>query len=167
LPAVLPQPFAVSTAAVVTPSPAAAPAIATHAMAPQLAKPIFTLAAAAPGEHVMTVKVTPENLGPVTVQAHIGADGVKVELFAPTDAGRAAVQAVLPDLRRDLAEAGLAASLDLSDRGAPQGHGDGADDGERRGRRAARAAVVLGARASPVRASILASGRAAGLDILA
>jgi hypothetical protein len=49
LPAVLPQPFAVSTAAVVTPSPAAAPAIATHAMAPQLAKPIFTLAAAAPG----------------------------------------------------------------------------------------------------------------------
>lgn len=175
----LPQPFAVPTPVVMPPSPTPARAIATHAtaphaMAPQLAKPIFTLAAAAPGEHVMTVKVTPENLGPVTVQAHIGADGVKVELFAPTDAGRAAVQAVLPDLRRDLADAGLAASLDLSDHSAPQGSGDrgsddrGGDDGGRRGRRAARAAVVLGARASPARAApILASGGGAGLDILA
>lgn len=170
----LPQPFAVPTPVVMPPSPTPARAIAAHALAPQLAKPIFTLAAAAPGEHVMTVKVTPENLGPVTVQAHIGADGVRVELFTPTDAGRAAVQAVLPDLRRDLADAGLAASLDLSDHSAPQGSGDrgsddsGGDDGGRRGRRAARAAVVLGARASPARAApILASGGAAGLDILA
>ncbi|HKU11184.1 MAG TPA: flagellar hook-length control protein FliK [Sinomonas sp.] len=70
----------------------------------------------------MTVKVAPEDLGPVTVQAHIGADGVKVQLFAPTDAGRAAVQAALPELRRDLAAAGLGANLDLSARSAPQ-HG--------------------------------------------
>jgi flagellar hook-length control protein FliK len=122
----------------------------------------------------MTVKVTPENLGPVTVQAHIGAEGVKVELFAPTDIGRAAVQAVLPDLRRDLADAGLAARLDLSDRSAPQewaGQGsrdEAANDGGRRGRRDAEAVVVRGARASPPRAApILAAGAASGLDIFA
>lgn len=100
----------------------------------QLAKPVFTLAAAGPGEHVMTVKVAPEDLGPVTVQAHIAADGVKVQLFAPTDVGRAAVQAALPELRRDLAAAGLGASLDLSARSAPQdGGGAGGRDSPGRG----------------------------------
>lgn len=87
--------------------------------AAQLARPMISLAAGPPGEHVVTIRVTPENLGPVTVRAHIGSDGVRIELFAPTDVGRAAVQAVLSDLRRDLAGTGVEASLDLSDRGAP------------------------------------------------
>jgi flagellar hook-length control protein FliK len=80
---------------------------------------MISLASGPPGEHVVTIRVAPENLGPVTVRAHIGSDGVRIELFAPTDVGRAAVQAVLSDLRRDLAGTGLEASLDLSDRGAP------------------------------------------------
>jgi flagellar hook-length control protein FliK len=98
---------------------ASAAAPGAQGLAPQLARPILTLAGASPGQHVLTIRVTPENLGPVTVQAHIGADGVRIELFAPTEVGRAAVQAVLADLRRDLAGTGLGASLDLSDRGAP------------------------------------------------
>ncbi|MCH6468526.1 flagellar hook-length control protein FliK [Sinomonas terrae] len=102
--------------------PETPPPTAAQPFSAQLARPVFTLAAAGPGEHVMTVKVAPEDLGPVTVQAHIGADGVKVQLFVPTDAGRAAVQAALPELRRDLAAAGLGANLDLSARSAPQ-HG--------------------------------------------
>lgn len=109
-------------------APAAPPAAATASAPPpvpgtpfvaQLSRPVLGLAAAAPGQHVLTVRVSPEHLGPVTVQAHIGADGVRIELFSPTDAGRAAVHAVLADLRRDLAATGLGASLDVSDRGAP------------------------------------------------
>ena len=103
-----------------------APIDATPTVAPvprtfveQLSRPVLGLAVGAPGEHVMTLRVSPEHLGPVTVQAHIGSDGVRLELFCSTDAGRAAVHAVLNDLRRDLAGTGLGASLDLSDRGAP------------------------------------------------
>ncbi|HET8594866.1 MAG TPA: flagellar hook-length control protein FliK [Intrasporangium sp.] len=101
--------------------------------AAQLTRPMVSLAAGPPGEHVVTIRVTPENLGPVTVRAHIGADGVRIELFAPTDVGRAAVQAVLPDLRRDLAGTGLEASLDLSDRGAPPQDPSTAEDPGHRG----------------------------------
>lgn len=74
----------------------------------------------------MTLRVTPENLGPVTVRAHIGAEGVRVELFAPSDAGREALRAILQDLKRDLASAGLGSNLDLSARSSPD---DGAKDG--------------------------------------
>lgn len=75
----------------------------------------------------MTLSVTPENLGPVTVRAHIGTEGVRVELFAPNDAGREALRAILQDLRRDLAAAGLGTGLDLSARNNPHdGTGDGA-----------------------------------------
>lgn len=62
----------------------------------------------------MTVAVNPESLGPVTVQAHISAAGVRVELFAASADGREALRQILPDLKRDLAGAGLNASLDLS-----------------------------------------------------
>ncbi|MGN6404084.1 flagellar hook-length control protein FliK [Sinomonas sp.] len=171
LPVVTAQPLAPLTPSVPNPAPIHDPVAVP--VGPQLAKPIFTLATGAPGVQVMTVKVTPENLGPVTVQAHIGAEGVKVELFAPTDAARAAVQAVLPDLRRDLADAGLAASLDLSERNAPHegardGGGSNSRDSPRRGRREEGVGAVLGARASPARAApFLSAGSAAGLDILA
>ena len=71
----------------------------------------------------MTITVTPDNLGPVTVRAHVTADGMRVQLFAPTDAGRDALRAVLPDLRRDLAGAGINSSLDLSSQNQPNGLG--------------------------------------------
>ncbi len=69
----------------------------------------------------MTVHVTPDALGPVTVRAHVGADGVRVELFAPTDGGRDALRAILPELRRDLTGAGLSGTLDLSSQNQPNG----------------------------------------------
>jgi flagellar hook-length control protein FliK len=71
----------------------------------------------------VTITVTPDNLGPVTVRAHITADGMRVQLFAPTDAGRDALRAVLPDLRRDLAGSGINSSLDLSSQNQPNGLG--------------------------------------------
>ncbi|SFU12761.1 flagellar hook-length control protein FliK [Arthrobacter sp. ov118] len=104
----------------------AAPQPAAHAaspLQPQLAKPLFTLVGAAHGQHVMTLKVSPEDLGPLTVRAHIDAAGVRIELFAPGDVGRVAVRGILPELRKELSDAGFRASLDLSDHSAPGGTG--------------------------------------------
>ncbi|WP_104195815.1 flagellar hook-length control protein FliK [Cryobacterium sp. M15] len=80
----------------------------------QIMKPLFSLTTAAPGEHVLTISVSPDNLGPVTVRAHVTGEGIRVELFAPTDLARDALRVILPDLRRDLAGSGLSAQLNLS-----------------------------------------------------
>lgn len=125
--------FAGATAAPAAPSavpasaaPAAPAAVPQPPLLPQLAKPLFTLAAAAPGQHIMTLKVSPEDLGPLTVRAHIDATGVRIELFAPAEAGREAVRGLLPELRKELAGAGFGASLNLSDQnGPPAGGQDG------------------------------------------
>lgn len=117
-------------AASATPPAPTVPVPAQHFTA-QLSKPIFTLASAGAGEHVVTVKVTPENLGPITVRAHVGVDGMRVELFAPSDAGRDAIRSILPDLRKDLAGQGLSANLDLSSQNQPDDRGF---DGSRRER---------------------------------
>ncbi|TFD87311.1 flagellar hook-length control protein FliK [Cryobacterium lactosi] len=88
-------------------------------LASQVARPLFSLAAAGPGEHTMSISVTPDNLGPVVVRAQISAAGIRLELFAPTDMAREALRLILPDLRRDLAGGALAASLDVSARNQP------------------------------------------------
>ncbi|WP_125614268.1 flagellar hook-length control protein FliK [Specibacter cremeus] len=103
---------------VVVPSPAAAttPPPTTQpvpTLVDQLAKPLFTLSGAPEGRHVMTVEVVPDALGPVTVRAHIGADGIRIELLSGTDAGRDGLRAILADLRRDLAGQGMNSSLSL------------------------------------------------------
>ena len=93
----------------------------------QLVKPVFSLATAGPGEHTMTVQVNPDRLGPVTLQAHIGAGGVRIEMFAASADGRDVLRQALPELRKDLAGAGINASLDLSSNaqsGSPQGGQD-------------------------------------------
>jgi len=106
------------------PSPAAPQTAATQTAAtlqPQLVKPLFTLAGAPHGQHIMTLKVSPEDIGPLTVRAHIDAAGIRIELFAPGDAGREAVRGILPELRKELTDAGFGASLDLSEHSAPGG----------------------------------------------
>ncbi len=115
-----------------TPTPLAS--AAQPALAPQLAAPLFSLASAGHGEHVMTLRVAPDDLGPLTVRAHIDAAGVRIELFAPGDAGRDAVRHVLPELRRSLEDSG--ASLSLSSQNSPPdagrdpGQGSGRDPGQ-------------------------------------
>lgn len=124
-------PAGVAAQPVVVPAPAAPQAAPAGPQAPpaplatQLASPLFTLAGARAGEHLMTIQVNPDNLGPVTVRAVIGVDDIRIELFAPTDAGREAVRLILTDLRRDLAGGGLAASLDLSGKNAPEERREG------------------------------------------
>ncbi|WP_442864176.1 flagellar hook-length control protein FliK [Arthrobacter sp. ATA002] len=122
--------------------PAAVPAPAVHSpqLLNQVSQPLVRLAAAAPGEHVMTLSVTPENLGPVTVRALISSEGVRVEMFAPTETAREALRHILADLRRDLAGggAGMPATLTLSDQNHPgNGSGGSAAQAEDRSGRAA------------------------------
>lgn len=134
----------------------------------QLAKPIFTLSSAAGGEHTLTVKVVPENLGPVTVRAHIGPDGLRVELFAPSDLGRESLRSILPDLRRDLADQGLPATLDLSSQNQPSDRGgDGAARERIQPERAEPHAPILGGitPADPV-AGRMPAGDDSALDVI-
>jgi flagellar hook-length control protein FliK len=169
LPAIAPTrggetPFVMST------TPAAAPAAATAAapapLAQQLARPVFSLAQAGPGEHVVTVQVVPDGLGPVTVRAHVTAHGMHVELFAASDAGREAVRQVLPDLRRDAAGTGVSTTLDLSSQNQPQ---DAPGRDERPAARALPGDPGLEARVTPRTqpTTHTPSIRTAGLDVLA
>jgi flagellar hook-length control protein FliK len=134
MPAMATPPVRLEAVAASTPTAAPTPAQSTP-FAAQLARPIFTLATAAPGSHTLTISVTPDTLGPVTVRAHVSPDGIRIELFAPTDLGRDAIRAILPDLRKDLAGAGVGANLDLSPQNQPSDAGDRrGDTGSRPGR---------------------------------
>ncbi|RZU65535.1 flagellar hook-length control protein FliK [Microterricola gilva] len=94
-------------------------------LATQLGRPLLTLAHAGDGSHSITVTVAPDRLGPVTVQAVVTGDQLRVELFAPTDHARDAVRGVLSELRRDLAATGIHATLGLSADDAPGRQGQG------------------------------------------
>jgi cell wall-associated NlpC family hydrolase len=97
------------------PAPTAAPqSAAAPALAPQLAGPIAQLVQSPGGGHTVVVRVVPEQLGPVTVNAQTTEHGMRIELSAPTDAGRDALAGVLTDLRRDLAQNGIAAGVGLA-----------------------------------------------------
>lgn len=82
------------------------PTMAAHVpLNRQLGGPVALLAAAGTGERSVTVRVSPDTYGPVTVRATIGADGsIRVELASATQAGREALRLGLADLRRDLAQ---------------------------------------------------------------
>ncbi len=147
-------------------APGAATANAPVPLAQQLARPVFTLAQAGPGDHVVTVQVTPDALGPVTVRAHVTAHGMHVELFAASDAGRDAVRQVLPDLRRDAAGSGTTTTLDLSSQNHP-GAQPGRDD--RPAPTVLRPGVGLEARPTPTAPVTTrpTTVRSVGLDVLA
>lgn len=80
---------------------------------------------AGPGTHVMTLRLEPEHFGPLRVVAHIGAEGVRIELLGSTEAARDALRQALPDLKRDLVGVGLSADLDLGSRGQNGQNGQG------------------------------------------
>ena len=115
----------------------------------------------------MTLSVTPENLGPVTVRAHVSADGIRVELFAPNDAGREALRTILTDLRRDLSGAGMNTSLSLSAQDQPGAEAEGR--GEVPERSTARTGAEPDAGPVPVQQIFrpVAHGPQTTLDILA
>jgi flagellar hook-length control protein FliK len=165
-------PFVLPTTPTGAPTPATAAPSASATPAPlgqQLVRPVFSLAQAGPGEHVVTVQVVPDSLGPVTVRAHVTAHGMHVELFAASEAGRDAVRQVLPDLRRDAAGTGLSTTLDLSSQNHPDtapGRDQRPADGRLRadtGLEARRTSATQPASAATTSSTI----RTAGLDVLA
>jgi flagellar hook-length control protein FliK len=105
---------------VVSPQPAAQAA----PLQQQLARPMIRLASAENGAHTLVVRVAPDDLGPVTIQAHISDAGVKIELFAPNEAGREAIKQILPELRRDLTSTAADGSVSVSDQNAPSADSD-------------------------------------------
>ncbi|MFC7788667.1 flagellar hook-length control protein FliK [Microbacterium sp. MAHUQ-60] len=128
-PAVIPT----GTVAAAASAPPSSPAPRT-ALLPQVTAPVLALARSAEGQHSITLTVAPENLGPVTVRAHIIGGSIRLELHAPAEAGRDALRAILTDLRRDLAVAAPGASVHVStgegpsasssqSHGRPDGHG--------------------------------------------
>ena len=106
---------ATAAAAASAAAPASAPAAPLPAapLAAQLSGPITQLVTQPDGSHTVVVRVVPEQLGPVTVDAHLTDHGLHIELQAPSDAGRDALAGVLGDLRRDLAAGGISASVTL------------------------------------------------------
>src|SRR3712207_2044830 len=99
-----------------TAEPAAPP---SPPVAGQVAQQVAVLRSAPDGTHTMTVVLTPETLGPVEVQVTLSQGTVDLALKSATEAGRAALLEALPELRRDLAGAGLtctSASVDREDR---------------------------------------------------
>ncbi len=162
----------VATAATVAPAAptasAASSAPAFQTFADQVSKPVIALAAAGDGDHTVTISVTPDNLGPVTVRAHVSGENMRIELFAPSDTGRDALRQLLPDLRRDLSATGANANLDLSSQGRPDGQPDTGTlrenpwTTERRSARPESSADAPPATAYPPRA-----GSPTGLDVLA
>ncbi|MCR2793223.1 NlpC/P60 family protein [Microbacterium sp. zg.Y625] len=107
------------------PSPAAAASPARTPLAQQITAPVLSLARADDGQHTLTLRVSPETLGPVTVTAQISGSSLTIELASPSDMGREALRALLVDLRRDLAALApnasiLLAAADTAAGGGPQ-----------------------------------------------
>lgn len=80
----------------------------------QLAPPLLALRTAGAGTHVLTLTVSPDSVGPVTVRAHVSGDTMRVELSAPTAQGTDALKSMLPDLKRDLAQGGMSSALTIA-----------------------------------------------------
>ncbi|MDQ1583933.1 MAG: flagellar hook-length control protein FliK, partial [Microbacteriaceae bacterium] len=108
----------------VTPAAGPQPAGQTAPLHQQLAQPMIRLATAPNGDHTVVVRVAPDELGPVTVQAHVSDAGVRIELFAPNEAAREAIKQILPELRRDLTSSASDGSVNVSDHSAPSADSD-------------------------------------------
>jgi len=165
-------------------APVAAPAAAAPAaaasqpalpvpLASQLSGQLASIKALPQGEHVMTLTVNPETFGPVKVVAHITQDGVRLELFGASEQARAALKAALPDLRRDLAGAGLDPKLDLgsgsgsSGREAPSDPSAFTGNGDRSQRSSRQFAGDAAARTTaPVITPTTNATRRGGLDLV-
>ncbi|MCW2577471.1 MAG: Flagellar hook-length control protein, partial [Modestobacter sp.] len=99
-----------------------APAGSNAPVATQLAPQIAVLRNAPDGSQTMTVVITPESLGPVTVHVTITHGTLDLTLHGAHEAGRHALVDALPELRRELEDAGLSFSkLEVDTSGGDSG----------------------------------------------
>jgi flagellar hook-length control protein FliK len=76
-------------------------------VASQLARQLAVLRNAPDGTRTMVLHVTPDELGPVSIEVTVGAGSLELTLRGAHDHGRAALLDAVPDLRRELETAGL------------------------------------------------------------
>jgi flagellar hook-length control protein FliK len=109
-----------------TAAPAAAAPVRQAPVAAQLAPQLAVLRTAPDGSQTMTLVITPESLGPVSIQVTVTDGTLELTLQGAHAHGRHALTEALPDLRRDLESAGLTFSrLEVDARtGADTGAGD-------------------------------------------
>ncbi|MFL6140959.1 MAG: flagellar hook-length control protein FliK, partial [Labedaea sp.] len=108
-------PVHTTPAPAVQPGAAPAPAAKPQPAAPpppasQLAAEIAPLRSR-DGEHTLTVHLHPVDLGPITVTAQVRGQDIQLNLGGATESGREALRAALPDLRRELEQAGFSSCL--------------------------------------------------------
>jgi flagellar hook-length control protein FliK len=77
-------------------------------VAAQLGRQLAVLTNAPDGSQTMTLVVTPDDLGPVSIQATVTGGNLDLTLHGAHEHGRHALVEALPDLRRDLEAAGIA-----------------------------------------------------------
>lgn len=135
----------------------------------QLTQPVLTLARSEAGDHMLVVRVAPEALGPVTVQASVTDGSIRIALSAPSDAGRDALHQIIDGLRREASTAAPNTSVTVADQSlsdADRWGGDQRrDDTDRATRRARPESVATPPTAAPA-AVPRASRSAHALDIV-
>ncbi|MQA34543.1 flagellar hook-length control protein FliK [Modestobacter roseus] len=85
----------------------ATPPTAEPPVAQQLGRQLAVLSNAPDGSSTMTLVITPEELGPVSIQVTVTDGSLDLTLQGGSDAGRHALTDALPGLRRELEGAGL------------------------------------------------------------
>jgi flagellar hook-length control protein FliK len=102
-------------APVVSAAPVSAPAaVDPVALADQVLTTVTPLRRGPDGTHVLTMRLDPGHLGPVTVVAEVKGGAIRLELIAAVPAAQKALEQAAGDLRRDLADAGFgSASVDV------------------------------------------------------
>ena len=108
-----------ATTATTVPVVAAPPADAPRpvVVASQIATQVAVLRGAANGSYTMTVQITPDDLGPVSVQITLDEGTLGMTLRAALEVGRDTLSQAAPELRRYLEQAGLSCNrveVDLS-----------------------------------------------------
>lgn len=99
------------------------PAAPASTVAAQVAMQLSPLRKGPDGVHRLTIHLNPADLGTISVVAEVRNGAISVQIHGATEAARAALHAALPELRRDLVEAGFGScSLDLQQNGPGQGH---------------------------------------------
>ncbi|WP_222265406.1 flagellar hook-length control protein FliK [Modestobacter marinus] len=91
-------------------STAPSSADADQPVATQLGRQLAVLTEAPDGTQTMTLVITPDELGPVSIQATITDGTIDLTLLGAHEHGRQALAEALPDLRRELETAGLSVS---------------------------------------------------------
>jgi flagellar hook-length control protein FliK len=119
------DPRAAAPAAPAQPAPPSPPSPPAAQVA-QLLGPVLS---GPDGTYSVSLQLYPEELGAVQVEVLLRGGEIRLAMHAPTEAAQAALRAALPDLRADLAAAGLSAtSLSVDDGRSGQSSPDRSPD---------------------------------------